>query len=230
MTKTPPWILLFFSSDKIYHQAGAGKTKLSSKVVDDAILGLREGLEREAVVYFYCDRNRDDHRDPASVLRSLIRQLSADRLGESDISTVIDEAWRRELRSGFPSEDFDLATCKSLLPELVSAHKRTVMIVDGLDECDEQRRHELIQALEELYQNTVCLVKIFIVSRNDPDLVQKYMSRTHLQVEARHNRDDIQEYALARLSGTQNPYFHEKMSPEVREEILRTFDEKSDGM
>lgn len=199
-------------------------------MVDDAILSLREGIEREVVVYFYCDRNRDDHKDPASVLRSLIRQLSADRLGENDVSVVIEETWRHELRSGFPSEEFDLETCKSLLPKLVASHKRTVMVVDGFDECEERRRHELIQALDELYQNAACCVKIFIASRNDPDLVENYISRTHLQVEATHNRDDIQEFVLARLSETRNLYFREKMPAEVKEDILRTFDLKSDGM
>lgn len=108
------------------------------------MLSLREGIEREAVVYFYCDRNRDDHKDPTSVLHSLIRQLSADRLGENDVSIIIEETWRRELRSGFPSEEFDLATCKDLLPKLVAAHRKTVMVVDGFDECDEWRRHQLI--------------------------------------------------------------------------------------
>lgn len=61
-------------------------------------------------------------------------------------------------------------------------------------------------------------------------MVEIYISRTHLQVEAIHNRGDIQEYVLARLSETRNLYFREKMPPEVKEEILQTFDLRSDGM
>src|ERR1700761_8084566 len=57
-------------SDRI--TPGARKTKLVSKVVDHYTLR----PDTQALVYFYCDRNDEPRRQPESVLRSFVRQLS----------------------------------------------------------------------------------------------------------------------------------------------------------
>jgi hypothetical protein len=45
--------------------AGAGKTKLVSKVVDDLTSRLDDkSSNNEALAYFYCDRNEEQRRDP----------------------------------------------------------------------------------------------------------------------------------------------------------------------
>lgn len=71
-------ILLLFLSEVFLTDptAGCGKTKLVSTVIDDL---LQKVPEDEALAYFYCDRDQPDHREPASVLRSFLRQLSVPR-------------------------------------------------------------------------------------------------------------------------------------------------------
>lgn len=182
------------------------------------------------MVYFYCDRNRSDHRDPPSIIRSFIRQLSADTDNNEDVCKIVDEHWRLEKRKGFPSKDLAFETCKEFLPMLVAAHAKTIMVLDGLDECDRESRHELIYLLKSLTDDPSCLVKVFISSREDRDLFKTFISRTHLRVQANDNHDDIKTYVLAQLQNTSNPWFHEKLSPELRDSILRNFSDKSDGM
>lgn len=210
--------------------AGAGKTKLSSKVVDYAKGRLDKSRNKESMVYFYCDRNRPDHRDPASIARSFIRQLSAETDNNEDICKVVDERWRSEKEEGFPSKELSFETCKEFLPKLVAAHAKTIVVLDGLDECDKESRHELIYLLKTLIDDPDCLVKLFISSREDRDLFNNFISRTHLRVEANDNDDDIKTYVLAQLENTSNSWFRDKLSPDLKASILQKFSDKSDGM
>lgn len=180
------------------------------------------------MVYFYCDRNRSDHRDRASIIRSFIRQLSADTDNNEDVCKIVDEQWRLEKRKGFPSKDLAFEICKEFLPMLVAAHAKTIMVLDGLDECDMESRHELIYLLKNLTDDPSCLVKVFISSREDQDLFKNFISRTHLRVQA--NDDDTKTYILAQLQNTSNSWFREKLSPGLKASILRNFSDKSDGM
>lgn len=210
--------------------AGAGKTKLSSKVIDDAESHLDKARNKETLIYFYCDRNRSDHRDPASVTRSLIRQLSADTNSIEGICKIVDEQWRLERRKGFPSTELAFETCKEFLPKLIAAYAKTVLVLDGLDECDKESRHELIRLLDSLVKDSSGVIKVFISSREDRDLFENYISRTHLRVQANDNADDIKAFVLAQLENTSNSWFREKLPPGLRASILQTFSEKSDGM
>ncbi|KAK2603132.1 hypothetical protein N8I77_009612 [Diaporthe amygdali] len=201
---------------------GAGKTKLSSKVVDyiDTALRLDKARDREALVYFYCDRNRADHRDP----------LSTDRGDTHVICQIVEEQWRLQRRKGFPSNELPLHECKKILPQLIAAHTRTTMVVDGLDECDKDSRHELIRILNNIVESPNCLIKIFISSREDRDLAENYETHPHLQVQAYDNDYDIRSYVLAQLANTPNSWFREKLPLSLKNTILQTFSRKSDGM
>ncbi|KAI0902839.1 hypothetical protein F4823DRAFT_637780 [Ustulina deusta] len=55
---------------------GAGKTFLTSKVIDHTRKRLENLPNREGFAFFYCDRNDEERRDPLSVLKSYVRQLS----------------------------------------------------------------------------------------------------------------------------------------------------------
>jgi len=57
--------------------AGAGKTKLLTKVVDDVRQRLDDSQNEEGLASFYCDANRSSHRNPLAILRSFVKQLSA---------------------------------------------------------------------------------------------------------------------------------------------------------
>lgn len=210
--------------------AGAGKTKLTSKVIDYTKTQLDTSRNKETVVYFYCDRNRSDHQDPASVVRSFIRQLSADTDNDEDVCKIVEEQWRLEKRKGFPSKELPFETCKQLLPMLVAAHAETIMFLDGLDECDKETRHELVYLLKSLTDDPKSLLKVFISSREDRDLFKNFINRTHLRVQANDNDDDIKAYVLAQLQSTPNPWFRERLSPELKLMIIQNFADKSDGM
>lgn len=57
-----------------------------------------------------------------------------------------------------------------LLIELTKDHPATI-ILDALDECEEITRYKLLEALDSIISSSTNVVKIFVSSRDDIDIV-----------------------------------------------------------
>lgn len=57
-----------------------------------------------------------------------------------------------------------------LITELTKDHPATI-ILDALDECEEITHHELLEALDSIISSSTNVVKIFVSSRDDIDIV-----------------------------------------------------------
>ncbi|QPC63094.1 hypothetical protein HYE67_005325 [Fusarium culmorum] len=207
---------------------GAGKTKLSSRVVDDLLARLpKEAEENTGFAYFYCDRNRPDHSEPVAIMRSIIRQLCAPRDNQSIESCVEHQYLRRKVK-GFSSDRLVAEECKQLLMQLVAGYKSVYIVVDGLDECDRGTRHILMDLLDEVIIKFQRTVKVYIASRTDQDLRKRYNEGTHLEVTANDNQADIEKFVLSKMD--ESEFCRTKLSRKLRDKILSTFQDKSQGM
>ncbi|KAF5713143.1 ankyrin repeat-containing protein [Fusarium globosum] len=207
---------------------GAGKTKLSSRVIDDLLTTLPcEPGDNIGFAYFYCDRNRADHNEPVAIMRSLVRQLCVPRDHPSIESCVEDQYLKRKVK-GFSSDRLVAEDCKQLLLQLVAGYHCVYIVVDGLDECDRGTRHILMDLLDEMVEKFEQSVKIYIASRTDQDLRNRYHNGTYLEVTANDNQADIEKYILKKME--QSNFCQKRLYPKLRRKILRTFQEKSQGM
>ena len=60
--------------------------------------------------------------------------------------------------------------CTRLIIELTRQHPATI-ILDALDECEKDTRHELLEAFDEIISQSTEVVKVFVSSRDDIDIV-----------------------------------------------------------
>ena len=67
--------LLYPQKARLIVIAGAGKTFLTFNAVDH-VQGLLENTSNYGFAYFHCNRNEKLRREPLSVLRSLVHQVS----------------------------------------------------------------------------------------------------------------------------------------------------------
>lgn len=206
--------------------AGAGKTKLSSKVVDDLLALKNNRSSDEGLAYFYCDRNREKHNEPKWILRSFVRQLSASQ-SDTTIVKCVRDRYIQLKQKGFAS-DLTQEDCAALLLELVNIFQQTTFIVDGLDECDKSTRPNLMNMLDELIRKADHPVKLFIASREDEDLAERYSRGDHLKVSASRNQGDIEKFVLEKMQTSS--YCRVRMHESVRRQVFKTFREKSVGM
>lgn len=169
-------------------------------MVDVHTEGLEKRTHGEGFAYFYCNRKEQDRREPASIFRALLKQLSIHPIVPELYVTVIREYELRE-KDGFASGDFSLAECKTLIIELLNLIPKTTIIIDGLDECDlksssdDWTRDDLLDALLELVRAPVnSLVKVFVSSRGDYDIKKAFKKVSNLSIGLTDNSKEIEVF------------------------------------
>ena len=149
-------------------------------------------------VYFYCSRSaaEPERSNCAAVLASIVRQLSYVELGLPLLKPII-EKYERECQ-GFSSNNLCLDDSRELIIELIEHYFMTTIIIDALDECDREERQSLLDALESILQeSSFGLVKIFLSSRDDRDIVYTLQDYPNLDIISEKNTDDIEAFVRA---------------------------------
>ncbi|KAK6073153.1 hypothetical protein SCUP515_07016 [Seiridium cupressi] len=201
-----------------YGIPGAGKTILSSIVVDD----LQENYCSRtdvAICYFYCDFKRQGEQSLESVTLNILRQLGQAGAGIPGSLKVLFD--RCQAKSGRPSRDEAIRTLHSV----IGSFSRTFIVVDALDECQtsDSCQKELISQLIELQRLTN--VNILATSRPVPHIMDRFRDYTSLEIRA--SKDDIKCYVNGNkqdLPGFVND------SPELLEEVTTAIVGAVDGM
>jgi hypothetical protein len=108
------------------------------------------------------------------------------------------------------------------------AYRRTTIVLDALDECDEESRLNLIKIFDRL-TNDISNLKIFISSRRDDDIKRRLELKTNLGVDVTNNQEDIRKFVLAKLEEGQLDR-RKPFTDELRTNIVDILFEQSNGM
>jgi hypothetical protein len=171
----------------------------SSIVVEDALENFKAGNNPHPV-YFYCLRNPTEpaRSNPQAILASLARQLSSTQPGKPLLQPSID-LYDEEEAEGFVSGQPQLDQSLKLIMQLIELYPQTTIILDALDECDPATRLDLLRALEHILKHSCSLVKVFVSSRNDQDIVLQLNGYLNLEIDSRRNSNDIAQFVNAEV-------------------------------
>ncbi|UKZ96209.1 uncharacterized protein TrAFT101_011010 [Trichoderma asperellum] len=205
---------------------GAGKSFLSSKVIDHHLVTRQQKAEHdEGFAYFYCSRSDPVRRETKHILRSYISQLARvpkyPTMMEKNIYTLYLKA-KKEKRG------FSIDECETALIELVNFYPRTTLILDALDECEMDTRETIARILGNLVDKGEGTVKVFIASRKEADIEEYLESQKLVEISAADNKDDIEKYVEQEVAKVGSVW--SSVSAEVKEQVKKTIAEKSDGM
>ena len=152
----------------IYGIPGAGKTMLSTLVVDEFFN--RKRSKSVGTAYYYIRHDDSDSHKLSNLLGSLISQLA--RQNSSVLDDVIDsyaQYFRVGSLAGCPEEN-------ELIEHLASISKYftdTLIMIDGLDECGpafDRDRKRLIDVVANLHHHEECSLRTLIFSRDEHDI------------------------------------------------------------
>ncbi|RSL79052.1 hypothetical protein CEP52_017570 [Fusarium oligoseptatum] len=178
---------------EVLEGTGSGKSKLASMVVEDAEEAFQMN-QTPAPVYFYCSRNPAEpgRSDPSMIAASIARQLSTPKAGGPLLEAAV-EVYKRREADAFASGPLHLDESKSLILKLLERYQDATMtiVIDALDECNPATRGDLLDTLEDLLKTSPCLLKIFVSSRTDQDLVYKLDNYPNLHLSSDCNSADI---------------------------------------
>lgn len=142
-------------------------------------------------------------------------------------------AYKKRELEGFASGLLSLSESRALIIELAAYYPLVTIVVNALDECDPEKRADLLEALEAILKESSSLVKIFVSSRDDQDIVCHLSNYPNLELSSEKNRDDIsllvttetdtlvRRKKLLRLSANKET---------LRKEIIEEVTEKAEGM
>jgi Cdc6-like AAA superfamily ATPase len=170
---------------------GAGKTILTSIVINDLITRFQNGLTI-GIAYIYCNFRRKDDQKAEDLLASLLKQLAQVRLSLPDI--VKDLYGRHKDKwTGPPLEEISRT-----LQSVAAMYSRVFIIVDALDECQvyDNCRTRFLSEIFNLQAKTGA--NLFVTSRFIPEIMRKFEGSISLEVRA--SDEDVQRYLDGHIS------------------------------
>lgn len=121
---------------------------------------------------------------------------------------------------------------QELLVKLANIHIRTVVCIDALDELEPTTRLHLMSALKYLIDNSTNLIKIFVTSRNDTDILNELEMFPRIDVEPTDNNNDIIKFVRERIEFNidHKLLLEGAVSEDLKKRIHDSICERSDGM
>ena len=199
---------------------GAGKTMLSSIVVDDLDKRFQND-ELIGIAYVYCDFRRQYEQRAGDLLASLLKQLTR---GLGPFPECVKSLYdRHKDKSTRPSFGDILETLQSV----AAFYSQTFIVVDALDECqqDDGNRERFLTAIFNL--QAVCGVNIFATSREIPEIIERFSTHPTgsppIQLEIRAHKDDVRRYLNGRIEQSGRTLLR-KCSEDIKEKITEAVD------
>lgn len=209
-----------------------GKSFLASSVIDhflvnDTTPNTPNRKNNQGFAYFYCERGSSNLREPISVLRSYVRQLSIVPCYPKCMQKELIELYQESRKQGVK---LSTKICKDQIFTSANLYPRTILILDGLDECDANERGALIKILAELIQHAKNPVKLFISSRREHDIAKQLEFSRIIEISARDNKEDIKKFVDERIEKTEETGKWISIPQDLKNKIKNTLCAKSDGM
>jgi hypothetical protein len=132
--------------------------------------------------------------------------------------------WRETTLRG---SDFGFDACREQLLESVNLYPRTTLVLDALDECDPGSRDRLVEMIELLLSSSKSLLRVFISSRPDADIRDRFLSRPNIEIQATDNQEDIKKFVNEEIVKHRR---WNKISAQLREDVVKTLLARSEGM
>ncbi|KAK4220807.1 hypothetical protein QBC38DRAFT_163141 [Podospora fimiseda] len=203
---------------------GAGKTFLTSKVIDHAQSLLEQSPNQEGFAFFYCNRNEEERHKPLCVLRSYVRQLSTAASHPTEMRKKLRGVWHQMSQRG---SELGFEACKEQLLQSVNLYQKTTLVLDALDECDSDSRRQLADTIEFLLSKSERPLKVFISSRPCRDIQNRFRDKSNIEIQAAYNENDIRKFV------DENIVKHEEwkdMAPRLQDDIISALLNVSEGM
>jgi hypothetical protein len=163
-------------------------------VIEDALKS-SHACHTPQPVFFYCSRDTTEpaRSDPKAILASLARQLSCLEPGKPLLKPTV-ELYRKKEAEGFASGSLRTQESCALIIQLIEQYPLTTIVIDALDECDPRKRRDLLEKLEQILRESSGLVKIFVSSRDDHDIMYRLQHYPNLEIKSDRNSDDIKVF------------------------------------
>jgi hypothetical protein len=160
---------------------------------------------------------------------SILKQLSC-KNDDTSIPAPVAVKWKERLSQG-SEHRLDMDECVDVILELTK-ERPAIIVIDALDECQRETRSELLDGLDRILQESEHLVKVFVSSRRDPDIRNHFRKTPKLEIAARENSEDIENYITSELDKkiAAGKFLNGQPSEELVADVKAKLVERAEGM
>lgn len=190
---------------------GAGKTILTSIIIDDILHKTREHRD-VAVVWIYCNFREAHDQRVNSLLATILRQLGQI---PTELPNSVQELYHHHIKMRTAPSIQELSMT---LQSVASLYSRIFLFVDALDECQtiDGCREKFLQEIETL--QAISGMNIFLTSRYNPIISENIKGyKNVISVEIRATDQDVANYVESLLPRL--PSFI-KRNPELQMDVI----------
>ena len=183
------------------------------------------------VAYFYCVHDAKETLDTLVILSSILQQMVASFPDIAD--KVIDKFENYKYRGKLGG--LHLGAIKELLiATMKQASSPLFILIDGIDECNEETRAELLETLMPLTLESgpvpSKLVKICIFSRPYDDIREGLKNFLEIPILKADNMDDMLTFLNCRIASSRSLEATLKKEQGLRGRVIQDLVDKADGM
>ncbi|KAL9040871.1 MAG: hypothetical protein Q9214_004314, partial [Letrouitia sp. 1 TL-2023] len=186
--------------------------------------------------YFYCRRSSAEPQrsDPTDILRAILKQLMCCDPKWQTGSTVAKEYKSRKQEAEKDGSDIAYLDIDETTQKIVDITAKTsaTIFIDALDECSPEERYRLLRALDILLDESVHLVKVFVSSRDDMDIVIKLQQHPNIYINIKDNKMDIDKFAQVEIEKAikSGRLLNGQVSAELQNYVITSLQRKANGM
>jgi hypothetical protein len=190
---------------------GTGKTVLMSAIVEYIYEKYSEH-EDVAVAFFHCQHQSRDVQTLSNILGCLLSQLYSSHAESTNIPPSVVQAFTSRR-----SRSLTIECLQQWLEQDIIARVKTVILLDGLDEMDQQLRDELIGAID-------CIqlpgLQLMVTSRPLPDIGMALGDPIRLDIYA--PTSSIDSLITSRLTSISSRSFMRLINTQPRSTVFET--------
>ncbi|KAF6822918.1 ankyrin repeat protein [Colletotrichum plurivorum] len=177
---------------------GCGKTKLASAVIDfDRARAKAQAGLAAPIAYFYCGGGDAERSQPTEVLRCIARQLCGDD-PDAPINEDLNHAYEGAGNPQIGQNRLSIEATAALVLKALAQNPGTI-VIDALDELRPDDRHELWDCLDNIVRDSPNVVKVFLTSRDDGDIVCRLSLTPNIYISVQDNQSDIERFTEQEL-------------------------------
>lgn len=202
-----------------------------SSLVLDSLIGTNQGstLESTPIIFFYCNYQEASRRNVASILNTLLKQLSA-KLPALDQDLV--SAFDTSRLVGNSTASLTLTHTGELFRSALARFKTTYVIVDALDECSKEERQTFVRFFSRQLLPEGNYLKIFLTSRYTDDLHRTLEDSQSYRIDADDTANDIKPFVAAKVVELieSGEILEGNVPQPLKQDLIDALTEKADGM
>ena len=198
--------------------------KLCRSSIIETLKARLDGTATEGLAYFYCDYKDTATQQTANIVKSLVKHVAVQsKRSCEDLQALLDKHKRnRTLNS-----TLSITKMADVLLKMLRHYDCFFIVVDALDECPEDHRHEVLATLKTISAKA-SNARVIYTSREETDIKEAFADFKPVRITA--NTTDLALYVASEIQMRTSSGRLKIKHSEVKEKIIDKLTHEADGM